>query len=396
MKLLLIAEKYPPIVGGGETHLHQLAVGLSALGHEVTVVTEAVGEANGAAGYRDGTDGVRVVEVHGLADACQNLALKDGLETVSRILRTERYELVHVFNYVPAITISLIRDLVRSPLVVSLFETHVPGVRVFDLFEDYELERSLQRSLAASIDADLIVCGSQAYVDWARDGGFRAPTEMIEFGTDLGRFAAAGAMRTAERERYGWTEDFVVLVPARPVPRKRIEDAIVGIARLGERRGNARLVLTAPTGRTTEGYARVLRELADKLGVTDRVSWVEGLSWEDMPGLYAAADAVVLPSSHEGWGIALSEAMAAGRPVITTDIEGHDEVVRDGETGHLYPPGDVSALARQIELVMTTDQSAIVAEALAEAVRRFDRATVASRHSDLYAAVVRRTREGNM
>jgi glycosyltransferase involved in cell wall biosynthesis len=61
---------------------------------------------------------------------------------------------------------------------------------------------------------------------------------------------------------------------------------------------------------------------------------------------YAAADVLVLPSSHEPWGLVLNEGMCFGLPVVASDAVGAaPDLVHSGENGFVYPAGDVSALA---------------------------------------------------
>ncbi|MFI1885951.1 glycosyltransferase family 4 protein [Streptomyces jumonjinensis] len=390
MKILLVAEKYPPIVGGGETHLHQLAEGLVARGHDVTVATEAVPDSPERNLYREGP--VRIFEVTGLMDACQRLDAKAAVASLHSVFTTTDADIVHLFNYVPALLASWLRPTIHARLAVSLFETHMPGQRVFDLWGDYPLERALQRGLVDNLRADVMVCGSRAYRRWALDAGFTDQNiHVVEFGTDLDRFREDGAARTRWRTSRGVADDVTVfLVPARPVPRKCIEDAVVALARVVARHPRTRLVLTTPTGRTLDPYAEKLRALADELGVADRVIWEQGLSWHDMPALYSAADAVVLPSSHEGFGIALVEGMASGRPVITSDVEGHDEVIEHERTGFLYPPRDIEALAQCMERVVTSNLEHLVTTARTEAVHRFSSTAVAAGHERAYAAACAR------
>jgi glycosyltransferase involved in cell wall biosynthesis len=67
--------------------------------------------------------------------------------------------------------------------------------------------------------------------------------------------------------------------------------------------------------------------------------------WESLPALYAEADALVLPSRHDGWGLVVNEALASGIPVIATSAVGAAaDLLREGETGFLMPPEDVTAL----------------------------------------------------
>src|SRR6185295_18576369 len=66
---------------------------------------------------------------------------------------------------------------------------------------------------------------------------------------------------------------------------------------------------------------------------------------DDVPDLLAAADVLVSPSDNEPFGRVLAEAGAAGVPVVATQSGAKEEIVEDGETGYLTPPGDAKALA---------------------------------------------------
>ncbi len=90
----------------------------------------------------------------------------------------------------------------------------------------------------------------------------------------------------------------------------------------------------------------ILRSLADDLGVADRVHFPGHL--EDLVQFMHTIDVFVLASAWEGLPNVLMEAMAAGCPVIATDVGGVGELVREGKTGRLVPPGDAKALANTI------------------------------------------------
>ncbi|MUW13420.1 glycosyltransferase [Halorubrum sp. CBA1125] len=107
------------------------------------------------------------------------------------------------------------------------------------------------------------------------------------------------------------------------------------------------IVVVAGNGPARDRFERELGERGIFLGSVD---------YELMPAVYAAIDALVLPSHTEGLPRVLLEAGAAGRPVVATTVGGVPEVVSDGETGLLCPPRDPSRLASVITELFTERQ----------------------------------------
>ncbi|MCV3205364.1 glycosyltransferase family 4 protein [Mesorhizobium sp. YC-39] len=100
----------------------------------------------------------------------------------------------------------------------------------------------------------------------------------------------------------------------------------------------------------------------------DRIEWLGAIEPAAVPDVLYSGGIYVWPGYGEAYGVAYLEAQAAGLPVVAQDIAGVPEVVRDGQTGFLTPPGDVAALASAIErLLARNDERTIMA---AEA-RRF-------------------------
>jgi len=133
---------------------------------------------------------------------------------------------------------------------------------------------------------------------------------------------------------------------------------VLTLARLDEQKGLLTLVRAAayvPDARFViagEGPQRPqLEALIRSLGLHDRVHLLGHRP--DVAGLLTACDVFVLPSRFEGLPVALLEAMAAGRPVIATDIGGTDEIVRHEDTGLLVPADDAGALAAAITRVLS-------------------------------------------
>ncbi|RPF72708.1 glycosyltransferase family 4 protein [Aurantiacibacter spongiae] len=137
-----------------------------------------------------------------------------------------------------------------------------------------------------------------------------------------------------------------------------------------------------------------LEALRDRLGLTDRIA-MPGISAE--PGAWLdSADVFVLSSRFEGWGLVLSEAMAAGRPVIATDCDfGPADMIADPSQGLLVPDGDLDALAGAMERLCS---DAALRERMGAAARQrmraFDPDRVLAMWEEVIDGALARHREG--
>jgi glycosyltransferase involved in cell wall biosynthesis len=134
-----------------------------------------------------------------------------------------------------------------------------------------------------------------------------------------------------------------------------------------------------------------LEALAKRLGISHSVIWT-GFR-QDVPRLLAAMDVYVQPSTNEGLCISLLEALAAGKPVIATDVGGAREATREGRTAVLIPPGSVSAIAGSIvDLLGDRERrSALGGEARAAVLTDFGSEQMIDGYKRLYKALAPRT-----
>ena len=130
-----------------------------------------------------------------------------------------------------------------------------------------------------------------------------------------------------------------------------------------------------------------MERLARALGLSDRVRFL-GYR-QDVPALLRQCDVFVLPSLWEPFGIALVEAMVLGMPVLACRSGGVPEVVRDGETGLLVPPGDADAMAAGLQRLLSDEAlgAKLAAKAVPEAAARFDARSMAERYQKFYEAI---------
>lgn len=94
------------------------------------------------------------------------------------------------------------------------------------------------------------------------------------------------------------------------------------------------------------------RAMAHELGIGDHVQFPGFVEYDEMPQRYSAADLFILPSRRESFGLVLAEAMAAGLPVVATQVGAIPELVQHGETGMLIPPEDPAALAAAVNYLL--------------------------------------------
>lgn len=152
-----------------------------------------------------------------------------------------------------------------------------------------------------------------------------------------------------------------VVEVGRLAPVKGQRQLVEAIARIDD----ARLVFVGKDLERSGAYERELARRAEQLGVRDRVTFAGYRS--DARELMRDAAVVALPSLAEGLPVVLLEAMAQARPVVATAVGGTPELVVDGETGLLVPPGDADALAAALRALLDDPRRA---RELGEAGRR--------------------------
>lgn len=152
--------------------------------------------------------------------------------------------------------------------------------------------------------------------------------------------------RADERHAFGVTRRVAVALIGQITPLKGQEELIAAVARIAETRTDVEFLIVGEDGDPGAPFETRLRRRVRELGVESVVRFLGYQS--DLVGLLAAVDVVVVPSWNEAFSLVAAEAMAAGRPVVASNVGGLAEVVEHEVTGLLVPPRDAAALADAI------------------------------------------------
>ena len=174
---------------------------------------------------------------------------------------------------------------------------------------------------------------------------------VVPPGVDLDRFSPGD--RETARRRFAFDDDPTVVFVGRLQPFKGTDVAVQALAELRNMVPDARLVIVGgDSPRGNRGERMRLRLAARRLGVADRLRFLEPVPHNELADLYRAADVVVVPSASESFGLVALEAAACGTPVVATDVGGLRQLVRDGETGYLVGSRDPSSFAAALSRVL--------------------------------------------
>lgn len=236
------------------------------------------------------------------------------------------------------------------------------------------------------VDRVVANCGAVRDAVVAAEGYDRARVEVILNGCSP---PANSPVPLGLRARHALGSGALLLgMVANLRPLKRVDDAIRALAGLRERRIDAAL-LVAGADVIIDGCSQKARleALATELGVGGAVRFLGSL-----PSAWAFQDEIdvfLSCSDTEGLSNSIIEAMARGRPVVATAVGGTPELIRDGVTGYLYPPGDVGALTAAIERIAANPEHRreLGRAASAHAQRTVSLPALVAAHEHLYDTV---------
>ena len=277
------------------------------------------------------------------------LADARAIQTLTRLMRASRPDLVHTHTTTAGGLGRIAARRAKVPVTVHTFHGHVLSGYLSGL--QTRALTAAERALARRTDA--LVSVSTRVRDELLALGIGTPGQwrVVPLGLELGDLLRGPAERSTSRAALGLPpEGQLVGIVGRLAAIKDHGTFLAMAAKLAAARTDVSFVV-AGDGALRESLEDRARSL---LGTRIRF-----LGWAtDLPLLYGALDVVVLTSRNEGTPVALIEAGAAGRPVVATDVGGVAEVVRDGTSGFVVPPGDAAALAARVARILDEPEAA--------------------------------------
>lgn len=274
-------------------------------------------------------EGVGVLEL----DRGSRLDLRGWLRLV-RYLRAEQVDVIHAHKFGSNVWAAVLGTLCRVPVIIAHEHTWS--------FEGQRLRRWLDRWIVGRL-SDMVIAVSEA--DRRRMIEIvRMPPERVRLIENGIRPAGVGD-REAVRQSVGADGDTPVLVSVSVLrPQKALDVMIRAFAIVRSARPAVRLLIAG------QGNRDALSALVRELDLEQAVTFL-GFR-RDVVNVLAAGDIAVSSSDYEGSPLAVMEYMAAGLPVVATDVGGVPRLIEHGRTGLLVPRRDPQALAAALELLL--------------------------------------------
>jgi glycosyltransferase involved in cell wall biosynthesis len=368
---------------GAQKAMLELARGLQQRGHEVSVVT--MYDKDAYVPLFEESYGLTIVDLEMKQPGSRNSLVQVwhfvcGLIRLYKLMRIRRPQIIQTFTHYSNILGVLIAWLAQVPIRISSQRNSLKGYPSLSLW--------LDRTVANSFLTHKMIAVSEETRRFSSDEEGIKPDKLVTIhnGINVERFSidlSSEAERNLRQELGLEADSLIILTVARLHPQKGHQYLIEAIPQVVQDFPQAHFLFVGEGG-LREDLARQVKEV--KLNECVHFLGVR----QDVPQLLAISDLFVLPSLWEGLPNSILEAMAAGVPVIATNVGGIPEIIDHEKTGLLVSPADPIALKKIIQRLLT-DESLLTSmtEAAKKRVEReFSQDTNVSEFIDLYSETI--------
>jgi glycosyltransferase involved in cell wall biosynthesis len=323
--------------GGAGNATDNIAKELAKMGHQVTVLTS--GHKNLA--KFEINEGVKIYRVFswrkGIHDCGFRGAYTYLFSAAIKLLELRKrnsFDILHYFFSLPTGLLSMVPWAFQgTPYIVSLRGSDVPYYDVYN--RNVHLSNLILKPVNKAIwkKADSVVALSNGLKKTALQSAPDQRIEVIPNGVETALFIPDPNKRLAGKQ-------FRLITVSRLINRKGIDHTLHALAQLRDKNITYLIVGTG-------SYESFLKNLCHKLGLDDVVTFYGYCPRQELPKLYNKADAFILPSLAESFGIVFAEAMSCGLPIIGGRTGGVPDLIQE-ENGILVEPGNVESIKNAI------------------------------------------------
>jgi glycosyltransferase involved in cell wall biosynthesis/hydroxymethylpyrimidine pyrophosphatase-like HAD family hydrolase len=269
-------------------------------------------------------------------------------EQLNELLEEDKADVVHIhdfqllfaYKYVPR----------GTPCILTWHIPFIPNM-------SHELSSFLVRHMN---EYDKIVFSSPEYIEAAVDAGIkREKTELIYPMANTSIFRKLDVDKEKVKEKLGIEKDKkIILCVQRVDPKSGHEQLIRAMPKILEKVPEAVLVfvggdsMSNKLSKSRQALKENILTLIEELKIHDKVIWTGTIDYYDLPEVYNSAEVNCLCSKNEGFGLAVTEGMACGLPIVGTRVGGIPIQVKNNYNGFLVEVGDVEATADRISKIL--------------------------------------------
>lgn len=346
MRIMIVTDQYPPMVGGVPTVTRGLATDFANRGHNVWIVAPSYGS-------RD----VRRVEHHVRVYRFSSFEWPayEGMRIpflpfmpIRNLLKKADPDIIHIHS--PAVLGNIAQILaggLRKPIIVT--NHYLPINMSRSLLSDPLIGKHFSNVSYGYLvhfcnRCEYVTAPTMTALNLLYEHGLRAPAQAISNGIDLQKFTP-GSPDLHIRHTLGLPEGVPLALHVNRLSEEKRNDVLLDAVAKMKGPGHVALVGTGPA-------EMELRAQAEQLHINERVSFLGYVRDADLLALRRTSELFVIPSEADLQSLSTMEAMACGLPIIAADAYALPELVHHEENGFLFEPGNSDELASQLDLLL--------------------------------------------
>ena len=337
MNILLTTETYLPYITGVSISTDSIARYMVSQGHKVTLICPKPI----VKGTVEPLEGLTIIHIPSIPFAIYNnnaiAIFPFGMWKIARAMRKTKFDIVHIQEpFATGISTLILAKIHHLPVIGSLH--FIPEQTAVSKKLKYFLTPFLQKCIKLVYNHyDSVMTVSNFFAGKLRGYGVVKPIFVISNGTDVDKFHPAPTDLTL-RKKLGISDDSVVFFYLGRLDGDKNVETLVRAMPFTDAKVK---LLVVGKGQKKE----ILHKLADDLKVSEKITWVDYITNEEMPNYYHAADCFSIMSPFEGQSIVALQAVASGLPIIAANAGALPELCEDGRNGFLVDTYDAKTLA---------------------------------------------------